>query len=71
MAIVLIEEVLMGLEEAKDSLERAVATLVDITADLTPDLVHNLQDLLETDYLQPLQTRAAMLETLLEEMATL
>ena len=35
MACVLLEEVLIGLEEAKDALEQAVATLVSLAEDLT------------------------------------
>ena len=38
MAIVLIEEVLMGLEDAKDSLEQAVLTLEGMTDDMHPDM---------------------------------
>ena len=70
MAIVLIEEVLVGLEEAKESLEQAVTTLANVTEDLAPDLARYWRDTLETEFLQPLQTRSAMMETLLEEMAT-
>ena len=70
MALVLIEEVLMGLEEAHDSLEQAVTTLSNMTEDLTPDLAHSLKDMIEIDFLQPLQTRTAMLEKLMEEIAT-
>ena len=33
MALVLIEEVLMGLEEAKEALEQAVMTLANVTED--------------------------------------
>ena len=36
MAIVLIEEVLMGLEDAKDSLDQAVLTLEGMTDDMHP-----------------------------------
>ena len=35
MACVWLEEVLMGLEEAKESLEQAVATLVSLAQELT------------------------------------
>ncbi len=69
MAIVLLEEVLMGLEEAKTSLEQAVLTLTDMTEDLHPDLEVNVKDILEQDFVQPLQHRAAQLDHLLEELS--
>ncbi len=69
MAIVLLEEVLMGLEEAKTSLDQAVLTLSDMTQDLHPDLEVNVKDFLEQNFVQPLQHRATQLEHLLEELA--
>ena len=69
MALVLMEEVLMGLEEAKDSLEQAVATLADIAEELHPDLGENLKEMLEQDFLHPLQGRAEQLDNLLEQIA--
>jgi hypothetical protein len=71
MAIILLEEVLMGLEAAKMSLDQAVFTLVDMTEDLHPDLQAsvNVKDLLERDLVQPLQQRAVQLKHLLEELA--
>lgn len=69
MAIVLLEGVLMGLEEAKTSLEQAVLTLSDMTEDLHPDLEFDVKDILEQNFVQPLQHRAAQLEHLLEELA--
>jgi len=71
MALVLIEEVLMGLEAVYESLAQAVTILADMTEDLTPDLANLLQERLERGFLQPLQSCSAMLETLLEEIATL
>ena len=38
MALVLIEEVLIGLEEVKDSVDQAVATLATLSEALTPGL---------------------------------
>ncbi len=70
MALVLIEEVLIGLEEAKDSLEQAVTTLADMTEDLNPDLSHDLKQVLEQDFLRPLQNRAERLDILLDKIAT-
>ena len=71
MAIVLLEEVLMGLEEAKTSLDQAVLTLADMTEDLHPNLQAdvNVKDILEQDFVQPLQHRATQLEHLLEELS--
>ena len=69
MAIILVEEVLMGLDEVMLSLEQAVAVLEDMTEDIRPDVVDNLQEVLETTLLHPLQSRVAMLETLMEELA--
>ena len=71
MAIILLEEVLMGLEEAKTSLDQALLTLTDLIEDLQPDLQSNMnvRHILEQDFVQPLQHRAAQLERLLEELA--
>ena len=69
MAIILVEEVLMGLDEVKLSLEQAVTILEDMTEDIHPDLGDHLQESLETEWLRPLQSRVAKLETLMEELA--
>ena len=69
MAIVLIEEVLLGLEDAKDSLEQAVVTLEGMTEDMPPDMAGNLREVIEQTLLLPLQSRAAVLDTLLDEVA--
>ena len=69
MAIVLVEEVLMGLDEVKLSLEQAVTVLEDLTEDIHPDVGDNLQTVLETELLHPLQSRVTRLETLMEELA--
>ncbi len=71
MALVLIEEVLMGLEEAKESLDQAVATLGELAEDVTPELGNNLKDVIETDFLRPLEQRVARLDSLMEEMAAI
>ena len=54
MAIVLVEEVLMGLDEVKLSLEQAVTVLEDMTEDIRPDVGDNLKEVLETTLLHPL-----------------
>jgi len=69
MAIVLVEEVLMGLDEVKLSLDQAVTILEDMTDDIHPDVGDNLQEVLETELLHPLQSRVTRLETLMEELA--
>jgi hypothetical protein len=69
MAIVLIEEVLMGLGEAKIALEQAVTILNDIVEDMPPDMGGNLQTVLDTSLLQPLQSRLTALDKLLHDMA--
>ena len=69
MAIVLVEEVLMGLDEVKLSLDQAVAVLEDMTEDIRPDVGDHLKDVLETTLLRPLQSRVTVLETLLDDLA--
>jgi hypothetical protein len=71
MAIVVIEEVLVGLDEVKASLEQAVTMLTDIVEDIPPDMGQNLQEVLEQILLQPLQSRLATLDTLLDEVASM
>jgi hypothetical protein len=71
MALVLIEEVLMGLEEAYESLAQAVIILTNLSEDLTPDLADRLRGRLEADFLQPLQGHSDRLEAFLEEIAAL
>ncbi len=69
MAIVLVEEVLMGLDEVKLSLDQALTVLEDMTEDLHPDVGENLKTSLEVNLLHPLKSRVAVLETLMEELA--
>jgi hypothetical protein len=69
MALILIEEVLIGVEQAKDALAQAVMTLDMIVEDLHPRLGHDLKAVLERDFLSPLQTRLEAMEQLLEEVA--
>jgi hypothetical protein len=71
MAIILLEEVLMGLEEVKGSLEQAVLTLESITEDMRPDMGNNLKELLEQRLLQPLQSNMDTLDILLEDVANM
>jgi hypothetical protein len=71
MAIILIEEVLMGLEEVKGSLEQAVLTLGSITEDMRPEMGDNLKGLLEQRLLLPLQSSMDTLDVLLEDVANM
>jgi hypothetical protein len=65
MVLVLIEEVVMGLEEAKDALTQAAATLGELAEELPPNLRHPGKDVIETKLLQPLEQRATRLPTVL------
>jgi len=65
MAIILMEEVLMGLDEVKGALDQAVTTLEDIIEDMSPNLGEELQELLETSFLDPLLSRRDALDVLL------
>ncbi len=69
MAIVLMEEILVGLDEVKGSLDQAVTTLEDIIEDMSPDLGDDLQVMLETSILDPLQSRRDVLDSLLLRLA--
>ena len=71
MPIVLIEEVLMGLEDVKTSLEQAMTTLEALTEDLHPEVGDNLKGRLARELLSPLQSRMVVLETLLDDVATM
>ena len=69
MALVLIEEVLAGLDEVKATLEQAVMTLEAIAEDLHPDLGQDLKGILTRTLLSPLQSQVAALDTLLVDLA--
>jgi hypothetical protein len=69
MALILIEEVLIGVEEAKDALAQAVMTLDMIVEDLHPRLGNDLKAVLERDFLAPLKIRLEAMEQLLDEVA--
>lgn len=68
MAIVLIEEVLMGLDDVKDSLVQAVTTLEGLVDDMPPTM-NNLREVLEQTLLVPLQSHVTQLNRLLDEVA--
>ena len=71
MAIVLIEEVLMGLDDVRDSLAQAVTVLEGLVEDIHPTLGENLQEVLEQTLLLPLRTRVTVLDKLLDEVAAM
>jgi hypothetical protein len=64
MAIILIEEVLMGLDDVKASLEQAMTVLDVLVDDLSPALGEELRTVLEHTLRQPLQGRLEVLEHL-------
>lgn len=64
MAIILIEEVLMGLDEVKASLEQALTTLEVLVEDLSPTLGEALRTELDQTLRQPVQERLVVLEHL-------
>ncbi len=71
MAIILIEEVLMGLDDVRDSLAQAVTVLEGLVEDIHPTLGENLQKELEQTLLVPLQSRITILDKLLDEVAAM
>jgi hypothetical protein len=64
MAIILMEEVLMGLDEVKASLEQAMTIMDVLVDDLSPELGEALRAQLEHVLRQPLRSRLAALERL-------
>ena len=71
MAIVLIEEVLMGLDDVRDSLGQAVTVLEALVEDVPATMGENLKEVMEQTLLIPLQSRVAVLDKLLDEVATM
>jgi hypothetical protein len=69
MAIILLEEVLMGLDETREALDHAVVTLENILDDLSPDLQEDFHDTFEQELLKPLQSRRDMIDHLLYTLA--
>ena len=71
MAIVLIEEVLMGLDDVRDSLGQAVTVLEALVEDVPSTMGENLKEVLAQALLIPLQSRVVALDKLLDEVATM
>lgn len=69
MAIILVEEVLGGLDEVKEALEQAVMMVDAITDDLHADLGSHLPAVLVHELLYPLQSCLAFVERLQDELA--
>ena len=69
MAIILMEEVLMGLDETKDALGQAVFTLENLIDDLSPDLRDGLHDIFVRELLHPLQSRCGVIGRMLVALA--
>lgn len=70
MAMVLIEEVLCGLDEAKGLLEQALLTLADVVDEMETAVGPELQDVCAQKLLSPLESCLADFETLMEDLAT-
>jgi hypothetical protein len=71
MAIVLIEEVLMGLDDVRDSLAQAVTVLEGLVEDIHPMLGEHLREELEQTLLIPLQGHVTVVDKLLDEVAAM
>ncbi|HEY5867778.1 MAG TPA: hypothetical protein VI542_19840 [Candidatus Tectomicrobia bacterium] len=71
MAIILMEEVLMGLDEVKASLDQAMTVLDVLVEDLSPALGEELRAELEHTLRQPLRSRLQVLEQLQERVDAL
>ena len=71
MAIILMEEVLMGLDEVKASLDQAMTVLDVLVEDLSPALGEELRAELEDTLRQPLRSRLQVLEQLQERVDAL
>jgi hypothetical protein len=71
MAIVLIEEVLMGLDDVRASLGQAVTVLEALVEDVPATMGENLKEVIEQALLIPLQSRVVVLDKLLDEVATM
>ena len=69
MAIVVIEEMLGGLDEVKEALDRAITVLTDLVEECDPGMVPHLPEVLDRTLLQPLTTHSAAVEHLLATLS--
>ena len=70
MAVILIEEVLCGMDEAKRLLEQTILTLAEVVEEMAPVVGPKLQEVCARTLLAPLEACLAEFETLMDEMAT-
>ncbi len=69
MAIILLEEVLVGLDETREALDQAVVILESMVDDFSPDLWDDFHDIFERELLLPLQSRRDTIDHLLVTLA--
>jgi hypothetical protein len=69
MAIVVMEEMLGGLDEVKAALDQAILVLTDLVEECNPALVPHLPEVLERTLLQPLTAHSAAVERLQAALA--
>ena len=69
MAIVVMEEMLGGLDEVKEALDRAITVLTDLVEECDPGMVPHLPEVLDRTLLQPLTAHSAAVEHLLATLA--
>ena len=69
MAMVLIEEVLCGLDEVKGLLEQAILTLAEVVEEMEPAVGPELQDVCAQELLFPLESCLSEFDVLMEKMA--
>jgi hypothetical protein len=69
MAIVVMEEMLGGLDEVKAALDQAIIVLTDLVEECDPALALHLPEVLDRTLLQPLTAHSAAVEHLLTSLA--
>ena len=69
MAIVVLEEMLGGLDEVKEALDQAITVLTDLVEECDPAMVPHLPDVLDRTLLQPLTAHSAAVAHLLATLA--
>ena len=69
MAIVVLEEMLGGLDEVKEALDQAITVLTDLVEECDSAMVPHLPDVLDRSLLQPLTAHSAAVEHLLATLA--
>ena len=69
MAIVVMEEMLGGLDEVKEALDRAITVLTDLVEECDPALDPRLPEVLDRSLLQPFTAHSATVEHLLATLA--